>query len=680
MSEKKHKGHARRHGKAFQELPTVIKTINIGLAGNANVGKSVIFNQLTGMNQCIGNWPGKTVEKCEGSLVFSDYRFNIVDLPGIYSLSTYSIEEIVSREFLISGNVNFIINVIDGTNLERNLFFTAQLVGLKVPMIIAINQMDLVRKRKTKINFNKIQKLFGVPVVPVVAVHGRGVHELLEMAIEMYEQNITPVPNQNLFQFGKEVEEKIQQLIGEINNKTQINDFGYPPRFTAIKLLENDDDIINRIKKMDSDLIQLAADLRRDLEELHGEDITTIISAEIYLKLHKIIEECVKFDKKRKKETWADKLDHITTHSIFGYIILFLILFGTYWLVFAIADIFGGLIDGIYEFLTPLVYEAVGEGMLVQIFWNGGMGSLFGGISGVLVLVIPFFLIIEILQDSGYLPRAAFMMDKFMHQIGVHGKAIIPLVLGFGCNVPACAGCRIMETDREKKISVFLTSMIPCAAVMTVILGLVARYLGFTWVVLLYGINFAAIIVVGKIISRVLPGQCTELIMEMHEFRKPNTTVILKQTWFRTKEFVNKAMPLIVLLGMLMEILLMFNLLAPINIALSPITVFWLGLPIETGVFLIYGIARKELTLVLLANFAVNISGVALNVFMTPIQMFVFSLVIMLYVPCIATVIVLAKEAGWKFALEVALIEIGMAIFLGGIVNWGYVLITGGGL
>ena len=677
MYRRKNWVHRRRERFRGEPAPIVIKTINIGLAGNANVGKSVIFNQLTGMNQCIGNWPGKTVEKCEGSTLFSNYRFNIVDLPGIYSLSTYSIEEIISREYITSGNIDLIINVIDGTNLERNLFLTAQLVGLRVPMIIAINQMDLVRKRKIKINFKKLNKLFGVPVMPVIAVHGRGVHEMLEVSIEMQEKNLSLIPNEDLFEFGKEVELKIQRIIKEIKqNKTELKHIKYSSRFLAIKILEKDEVIIEKIRKYKPQIIELADKMRSELENLHGEDITTVVSAEIYNNIHKIIEQSVNFDEKQKRETWADKLDHITTHSVFGYLILFFILFGTYWLVFTIAAIFGDFIDSIYEFLTPIVYEAVGEGVLVNIFWDGGFGSLFGGISGVLVLVIPFFLIIEILQDSGYLPRAAFMMDKFMHQLGVHGKAIIPLVLGFGCNVPACTGCRIMETEREKKISIFLTSMIPCAAVMTVILGLVANYLGFTWVVLLYGINFAVLILVGRITSKRLPGESTELIMEMHEFRRPNIEVILKQTWFRTREFVLKAMPLIVFLGMLMEIFIMFNLLEPINIALAPITVLWLGLPIETGVFLIYGIARKELTLVLLANFAIEISGTGLSEFMTPIQMFVFSLVTMLYVPCIATIIVIIRETGWKFALQVTVIEIGLALLLGGIINWGYYLIT----
>ena len=655
------------------------KIINIALAGNANVGKSVIFNQLTGMNQCIGNWPGKTVEKCEGKLTFLNYNFNIVDLPGIYSLSTYSIEEIISREFLIGEKVDLIVNVIDGTNLERNLFFTVQLIGLNLPMILAVNQLDLVRKRKIKINLDKLEKIFKIPVIPVIAVHGRGVHELLEKTIEMFE-NKFQIPNEDFFKFGKEVETGIQKLIDEINNYTdELKDIKYPSRFLAIKILEKDDELIGKIKRFKPEIIDIAAEIREELEELHGEDINTIISAEIYNRIHEIINQSVVYGEKQTKATWADKLDHLTTHSIFGYVLLFIILFGSYWVVFTVGDIVGGWLDEIYEFFTPIVFNIFGDNIGTNIFWKGAIAGLFGGVGGVLVYVIPFFIIIEILQDSGYLPRAAFMMDKFMHQVGVHGKAIIPLILGLGCNVPGCTACRIMETEREKKITAFLTTLVPCAAVMAVIMGLVAKHLGFIYAIILYGIDFAVIILFGKLATKFSHEPQTELIMEMHEFRKPNTSVILKQTWFRSKEFVYKAMPLIIIIGMLMEIMLMFNLLEPINIFLQPITVLWLGLPVITGIFLIYGILRKELTLVLLEILAVDILGIALSEFMTPIQMFVFALITMLYIPCAATIIVLRNETGWKFTLKVTFIEVGFALLLGGIVNWGYIFITGGG-
>ena len=262
-----------------------------------------------------------------------------------------------------------------------------------------------------------------------------------------------------------------------------------------------------------------------------------------------------------------------------------------------------------------------------------------------------------------------------MHAIGVHGKTIIPMILGFGCNVPACAGCRIMETEREKKISIVLTSLVPCAAVMVVVMGLVGRYLGLFWLLFLFAVNFSVILLVGRILNKTMPGVCTELIMEMHEYRVPNYSVITKQTWLRSKEFIYKALPLIIILGITLEILLELRALDPINIVLSPITVFWLGLPIITGVFLIYGILRKELTLVLLALLASSM-GLTLLELMTPIQMIIFCLVTMLYIPCFATIIIIAKQSNWKYALQVSFMEICIALLIGGAINFGYLFIT----
>lgn len=691
-------------------------TINIALAGNPNVGKSVIFNQLTGLSQTIGNWPGKTVEKMEGHLEFLEYHFNLVDLPGIYSLSTFSLEEIVSREYIISDEVDLIINVLDGTNLERNLFFTFQLLELKVPMIIAINQMDLLRKRNIDLDFKKLEEIFKLPVLPVVAVHGTGVHQLLEEAIELvvyrhphshYNMKKPAVGKhhahsyyrtehvhekveagiflkkdfkfpdlKDISSYGKEVESKIKQLNGIIKvQKDHLYKYNYPSRFLSIKILENDEEIKKFFEKNEETrrIIILADGVREQLEKLHGEDINTIISSEIYNNINKIVNKVVIVKSEEITESFADKLDHLTTHSFWGYIILVLVLFGIYFFTFSIGDFLGGLLDDGYSVMSEGIYQLYGEETIaVKIIWDGGIGGFFGAVGGVLVYVVPFFLLIEILQDSGYLPRAAFLMDRFMHSIGVHGKSIIPMILGLGCNVPACAGCRIMETKREKKISIALTSLIPCAATMTVVMGLVGRYLGFGWVLVLFAINLLVIIIVGSLLNKSMPGECTELIMEMHEYRVPNYNVILKQTWVRTKEFVYKALPIMLVLGVVLEILVIFNVLDPINIILYPITVFWLGLPPIVGVFLIYGILRKELTLVLLALLANNM-GVSLLGLMTPIQMFIFSLVTMLYIPCFATIILIAKQTNWKYALQISLMEIILALIIGGIINWGLV-------
>ena len=647
--------------------------INIALAGNPNVGKSVIFNQLTGLSQTIGNWPGKTIERMEGSLEFLGYRFNIVDLPGIYSLSTYSLEEIVSREYLVSDNVDIIVNVIDATNLERNLFFTFQLLELKIPMILAINQMDILQKRNRDIDFKKLFRVLKLPVLPVVAVHGRGVHEILEEAIKLAsKQNYTFPELSHVLAFGKEIENRLITLTKKLTEFPNIyTKTKYPPRFLAIKLLENDEEVIDLFKDEESfnEIVEVAEESRNILENLHGENIETIISSEIYNNINDVIKEVLieKSKGETKKLDILNWVDHLTTHSIFGYVILFLVLIGTYYFTFTIGNFIGGIIDNVYMGLSEVTYSIFGKNTIpVKIIWDGGFGGFFGALSGVLVYVVPFFLIIEILQDSGYLPRAAFLMDRAMHSLGVHGKTVITMILGFGCNVPACAGCRIMETEREKKISIALTSMIPCAAVMTVVMGLVGRYLGLGWVAFLFIVNFSVVLLMGRILNKFMKGTCTELIMEMHEYRAPNIEVILKQTWLRSKEFIYKALPIIIVLGIVLEIVVIFDILVPINIILSPITVYWLGLPLITGGFLIYGILRKELTLVLLALFAENM-GMNLLELLTPLQMITFSMVTMLYIPCFATIIIIAKQTNWKYALQISFLEISIALLIGGL-------------
>ncbi|MCJ7648353.1 MAG: ferrous iron transporter B, partial [Candidatus Lokiarchaeota archaeon] len=453
----------------------------------------------------------------------------------------------------------------------------------------------------------------------------------------------------------------------------------YPNRFLAIKLLENDEEIYDLVStNQETNFLSNVEVQRNALEDLHGEDITTIISSEIYANIQSFTDKVIINNpiKKKKIINYADIFDHLTTHSIWGYFILIMVLLGIYLFTFSVGDFLGMLIDELFTAWSEQIYLNYNENnILVNIFWDGGFGGLIGAIGGVLVYVIPFFITIEILQDSGYLPRAAFLMDRALHVMGVHGKTVITMILGFGCNVPACAGCRIMETEREKKISIALTSLVPCAAVMTVVMGLVGRYVGLEWVLILFLINFLVILLVGRILNKTLPGTCTELIMEMHAYRAPNYKVILKQTWIRTKEFVYKALPIIIVLGIVLEVLFIFNLLEPVNLILSPITVIWLGLPALTGVFLIYGILRKELTLVLLALLAENL-GLTIAQLLSPIQMITFSLVSMLYVPCFATIIIIAKQTNWKYALQISLLEISLALAIGGIVNFSFLLFT----
>ncbi|MBN2154685.1 MAG: ferrous iron transport protein B [Candidatus Lokiarchaeota archaeon] len=630
----------------------------------------MVFNQLTGLSQVVGNWPGKTVKKAEGTARFRNYLFHIIDLPGIYSLSAYTLEEIITREYLVEEQPDYIINIIDCNHLERNLYLTMQLLLLKIPMVISLNQYDILKKRGYEIDIEKLSELLGVPVVPSIAVHNRGIHELLEKVIALHEHQEKITFRQ--FEYGKEIESRLTELIYAF--ETNFREHKCPARFAAIKFLENDEKCIESLnleEKEGEELLTLAAKNRNQLEGLRGEQISTIINAEVYKITNNIARKVETIEKLTRKQKWSEIVDHVTLHSLWGYFILIVVLFGTYFIVFQFGNWISGLLDTLFEQWSPGAAAVLGgvDSTLYKIVWNGLFGSLIGGVGGVLPYVLPFFIVIEILQDIGYLPRAAYLMDHFMHRIGVHGKAIIPIILGFGCNVPAVTAGSILDTERERKRSILLSTMIPCSAVTTIVLGLVARYMGIGYAFLLYLVNFAAIVVIGKIITILDASIESELIIELHDFRVPNFKVIAKQTWHRSKDFVIIAMPLIVGLGAVMQILIELNLLNPINVALSPISIF-LGLPVSVGAFLFYGVFRKELNLVLLENFVVFTLGITMTEYLSPIQMMVFTVVIMLYVPCLATLVTIRKEIGRKFMFLVLFIEVVTAIVVGGMIRW----------
>jgi ferrous iron transport protein B len=625
---------------------------NFVLAGNANVGKSVIFNHLTGLDQIIGNWPGKTVERAEGYLNFKGHRIRIIDLPGIYSFSTFSLEELVSREYIAREKPDIVINVIDASVLERNLFFTFQLMELKPNMVIALNQVDLAKKKGIQINHEKLQERLGVPVVPTVAIKGQGIHKLLEKGFESIKDRRTV--EKVRIKYGSEVEKRIGKLVPLIEKI----EFGYPPRFIAIKLLENDEEIKKIIRQKDESIIHAAEILAKEIERIHNEPCSSVISAERYNVANRITGE-VQTLKKDKKATMAERLDDITTHKVWGYVIMILVMFSVFFLIFSIGIFLSNQIGGVFDAVKPQGLETNYE-----LLWEGVIGGLVAGITLVLPFVLPFYFLLAILEDSGYLPRIAFLLDSAMHKIGLHGKALIPLILGYGCDVPACFSCRIMETQRDRLIAAFVITLIPCTARTVVIFGLVGAFVGIQWAFALYVFNLVLIFGLGRLAFKVIPGEPTGLIMEMHSYRMPSLKVVSKQTWIRTKSIITIVFPYYIIGGLILVGLHAAGLLGPIGSALSPITVMWLGLPALAGILLIFGVVRKELVIVMPA---IIFGTTNLAAIFTPTQMIVLAIVTMVYVPCIATLVALKKEFGWKKMAYIALFEIFFAILLGGL-------------
>ncbi len=629
------------------------KRIRIALAGNSNVGKSVIFNQLTGLQQHIGNWPGKTVERAEGSFHFKGYDIDVIDLPGIYSLSTYSIEERVTREYIVKERPDVVIDVIDASVLERNLFLTMQLTEMGVPMVIALNQVDMAGKKGIKIDHRKLEKALGIPVIPTVAVTGKGINKVVEAALRTSKQK----KRSRSLRYGKEIEKRIGKLSGMLKGTDD-----YPPRWVAIKLLEGDSEIEDIVRKAKPSVLKEAGRLSKCIRSMHGHSCQTAVTCERYSLISRIAGRVMK-KVEREGPGRSEKLHSIMTHRIWGYPFMIAVLLAVFFSIFTFGSVLSVAIEDMFVILLEDIEPLIEGNLLMGL----AFGLLEGAISVLTVIIpyiLPFYLILGFMENSGYLSRVAFLMDNVMHRIGLHGKAFIPIIMGFGCNVPACLGCRIMETHRERLIAIFVTTLIPCAAVTAVILGLVARFVSVWWALGLYVIDLAIVLILGRIAFRVLPGEPSGLIMEIHSLRMPNLKTMLLQTWFRIKDFIFIAIPIIIAGTVLIRIIDFYGQLGIIAEAMSPVTVWWLGLPALAGIAFIFGIVKKELTLVMLATLLGTTNFAAV---LTPVQMLVFAFVTMLYIPCAATIAALVRETGWKRGLSITVFEILFATVMGGI-------------
>jgi ferrous iron transport protein B len=641
--------------------------LTIALAGNANVGKSVIFNALTGMNQIIGNWPGKTVEVAEGSFDYKGKHIRVVDLPGIYSLSTYSQEEVISREFIAEAQPDVVINVVDSTVLERNLYFTLQLRELGVPLVTALNLIDLATKEGLVIDEAKLSSLLGVPVVRTSGAAGKGLDALVDACLaQAGKAPAAPV------RYGKEVEAAIAALDAELATVTLSPKLAhYAPRFLAIKLLERDAEITGECADCEA-LRALADSLAQNLEQIHGESGGSIMSAERYSACARIATASIRRPV-RLDDTPGDRLDRVLLHRVFGWVTLVAVMFAVFGLIFVLGGRLSAALDSLFATLRASFLGLPITPWLRNFLWDGILQGILAGISVALPYIVPFYIILSFLENSGYLARMAFLTDAIMHRMGLHGKAFMPIILGFGCNVPAVLGTRIMERDRDRFIAGVLATLVPCSARTVVILGLVGAFMGFWPALSLYLVSLVIIFVVGRLLNRFMPGTNPGLIMEMPKLKWPPLRITFKQTWFRLKDFVVFAFPIIAGGSVVLYALDKLGWLAHLTAWVAPFTQGFLGLPPVALVVLIFGILRKELALIMLATLMHTPN---LGTVMTPQQMYVFALIVMLYVPCVSTIAVLRREFGNRRAALVSIGEVVLALLLGAVVNWGWTLVS----
>ncbi|MDH5482331.1 MAG: ferrous iron transport protein B [Candidatus Bathyarchaeota archaeon] len=641
--------------------------LRIALAGNANVGKSVIFNQLTGLNQIVGNWPGKTVERAEGTLHFKGHTIHIIDLPGIYSLSTFSMEEIVSRDYISIEKPDVIVNVVDASALERNLYFTMQLLELEAPIIVALNQVDFAAKKGLKIDVEKLSKALGVPVVPTVAITGSGIDELLSTVIATV--NGEQKRKSLKMRYGREIEKRVQAIEKLASSKLSQLCTVYPTRWIAIKLLERDADVAGKLQNYENgkEVLKFAEKSAGELEKMHGESSPVITTSERYGLATKIAN-AVTIVETPPRVSLEQKLDAWTTHKFLGYPILAMVLASMFALIFLGGNFISAGLDyvfGIFTAYIESVFLLFLPEIAVNLITDGILAGIVAGITIALPYIVPFYIFLAILEDSGYLPRAAFLMDNLMHKIGLHGKAFIPLILGYGCSVPACIGCRIMETERERFLAAFVVVLIPCAARTVVILGLVGRFVGLHVALALYAFDLILVFILGRIAFKIVPGEPVGLIVEMPSYRRPSFRNIIMKTWSRTRDFVYVAFPIIIVGSLVIVAFDALGVIDYITVAASPLMSDWLGLPPVTSIPLVFGILRKELTLILLQDVLLQ-QGMVLQD-LTSVQMIVFALVTMIYIPCLATIAACKREFGWKRAIAIMTVDIAFALFLGGL-------------
>jgi len=634
------------------------------LAGNPNVGKSSIFNRLTGMGVVTANYPGKTVELNMATTTFKDLRIGIIDLPGSYALSAVSEDQWVARRAVLDSKPDAAIMILDATNLARNLYMTLQFIDLGIPLVVALNLIDEAEKRNIVIDSVELSHLLGVPVVQTIATTGKGLDDLIQKAVDVAGQKEIKYD----LRYGEDIETSIKKLCDSLAPY----DFGINPRALAILLLEEDSEFIDLVKKTNvQSILDETKKISREIEEKHGEKTPLRIARERH-GLAGSIAARVQGD---IAPASSDKLWAYTTSPLTGIPLLIGVLGVIFAFLFYGGDWLSTLFSGLWaSYMSPVI-----DGAIFYVFGEGHVGKILiwgfdAGILAALAVGIPyvltFYFMLAFLEDSGYLNSVAFLTDRLMHKFGLHGRAIIPLVAGAGCNVPAIIGTRVLTTMRERTIASTLITLIPCSARTAVILGAVSLFVGWKPAVAIYIIVLALVFLVGVGLNKVMPGSSTGLVMEMFPFRAPLMSNIIKKTWYRFKDFVFVAFPIVLggstVLGALYETGYLWKLASP----LSPIVEGWLGLPAVAGLTLIFAVLRKELALQLLVTLAVVMYGGGaknLLLFMTPAQLFVYALVNTIYIPCVATIAVLGRELGWKRAVSIMAFTIMLAILVGGI-------------
>ena len=654
----------------------------VGLAGNPNVGKTTVFNRLTGMRQHVGNWPGKTVERAEGHFSHGSYDYDVIDLPGNYALSAHSMEEIVSRDFIVDDDSDVIVNVVDAANLERNLYLTVQMMELGANLVMALNMNDFAKKKEHIIDIDLMSELLGIPIIEINAKNGDGFEELLK-TVEKQSKN--PIDSSKKLSYSNDIKGHLSEIQEVIEKDESLLDV--PSVWTAVKLLEKDTIVIDKVQnsKYGSEILVKVDKVSKHLHDVYKEGPEEVIANARYAFIDGLMAEAVK-KPAVEKETTTDKIDKIVTNRILAPFIFLIVIFLLFHLTFTISAPFCDAIDEFFGWLGPYLAERAGNEILGSFIADG----LIGGVGGVLVFlpqIIILFLLLSILEDSGYLARAAFTLDIIMHKIvGLHGKAFIPMILGFGCGVPAVMATRTMENESDRLLAMMLIPFMSCSARMPIYLMLTAVF--FTAIPVfkfgpfvltqeslvvtsMYVLGIVVALIVAAILKRTMfKGMSAPFVMELPTYKIPSLKGVLLHTWEKTKGFLKKAGTIILIATIIIWVLSSVpfgveyasadSALGMIGTAVSPIFAPLGFGEWQAGIAIVTGLVAKEVVVSTLGTLSgvedVEADTDAMDAMVaslfTPLSAISFMAFTLLYIPCFAAIGAIKQETnGFKWPL-----------------------------
>lgn len=629
----------------------------IALAGQPNCGKSTLFNAVASLKVDVGNFAGTSVAYAETVVTFEGRKIRLIDLPGTYSISSHDLAEKVARDFLLSGEIDALINVVDASMLSRSLEFTVQLSEMNLPMVMCLNMEDEARRKGMEIDTARLEALLGIPVRAAVAVVGTGIDEVFRQAIRVADRSIRPTPPS----YDRDIEQALGRLQAEYPAGLR-EALPLSERFVCLRLLETDEDFEKRVEAAAPAFAARARDERRRLAERDGKPEATAFGSHRHGLVLDLYEKVVRH--RRGNVLGArERIDRFIIHPLGGAITVVGSLLITFYLAFFLGNGIAALLDvpfGALRASIAALPAALGPSLLSGLF-----EGVVAGAGIVLPYLVPLLVLLAIFEDTGLLPRIAFMVDGILHRMGLHGSSVVPLVLGFGCNVPAIMATRTLENARDRWLTMLVVPFVTCSARSVVIIALAGKYLGVLVTVGLYIFGGLVSMAVSFALSRSKKRRSLGIIMEVPPLRRPYPRIVARKVWMRLREFVVLAWPVLIVSSLVLSLLSFAGMDGAINAFLAPLTSTWLGLPVAVGIPLFLGLFRKELTLIMLgAALGTDAIGTVLN----NGQILVLVIFTMLYVPCVATLAAQWREGGWRTAVASALLNLGVSVGVAGVV------------